>query len=126
MLSLSLYWHIAIRPVFGQEGSIPYARMHAVLPVVVSYVWEGFWRVLVPPSPKSQNQLMGLFVDESVKVTWQGAAPKAGDAEKLAVGMPSRCIIASIVFSSSPPRAPQYKSPHLGSKGKIHLFPLFV
>ncbi len=36
-------------------------------------VWLGFLEVLVLPSPKFQDQLVGLLVEESVKVTARGA-----------------------------------------------------
>jgi hypothetical protein len=49
-------------------------------------VWEGFWAVEVVPSPKFHAQLVGAFVEESVKVTARGAAPLVGLAVKEATG----------------------------------------
>ena len=50
------------------------------------YVWTGFCRLLVAPSPKSQDQEVGVLVDWSVKVTVSGAFPDIGLAEKAATG----------------------------------------
>ncbi len=53
---------------------------------VVSYWCWGDCEVDVPPSPKSQDQLVGEPVLVSVKFTTSGAVPVVGVAVKLAVG----------------------------------------
>jgi hypothetical protein len=42
--------------------------------------------VEVPPSPKFQDQEVGLFVEVSVKLTGSGAVPEVGVPEKPATG----------------------------------------
>jgi hypothetical protein len=49
-------------------------------------VWEGFCAVEVVLSPKFHAQLVGVFVEESVKVTARGAAPLVGLAVNEATG----------------------------------------
>jgi hypothetical protein len=49
-------------------------------------VWLGFFEVLLPPSPKLQDQLVGELVEVSVKFTARGAVPLVGLALKLATG----------------------------------------
>jgi hypothetical protein len=41
----------------------------------VVYVWDGFSRVLHPPSPNDHAQTAGEFVEISVKFTVSGTAP---------------------------------------------------
>jgi hypothetical protein len=47
---------------------------------------EGFWRVLVFPSPNVQFHAVGKFVDVSVNCTVNGTDPDAGVAVKAATG----------------------------------------
>ncbi len=47
---------------------------------------DGFFKVDVAPLPNSQNQMVGLPVDASVKLTTSGEQPVTGVAVKLAVG----------------------------------------
>ena len=49
-------------------------------------VWDGFCEVLVPPSPKSQAQLVGEPVEVSVNWTVSGAVPEVLSSVKEAVG----------------------------------------
>ena len=46
---------------------------------------EGFWEVPELPSPKSQFQLVGVFVELSVNVTVNGAVPEVGEPVKLSL-----------------------------------------
>ena len=49
-----------------------------------AYVWEGFRKVLVVPSPKSQNHAEAPGTsDKSVNCTASGGGPLVGVAEKL-------------------------------------------
>ncbi len=50
------------------------------------YAWLGFCAVEVPVSPKFHDQLVGLFVDMSVKLTVNGTVPLVGVPLKLATG----------------------------------------
>jgi len=50
------------------------------------YWCDGFCAVDVPPSPNVQLQLVGLFVDSSVKFTVNGASPEVGLPLKAATG----------------------------------------
>jgi hypothetical protein len=50
------------------------------------YVWVGFWRVEVPPSPKDQTQEFGEFVEASTNWTVSGPYPEVVVALKRAVG----------------------------------------
>ena len=50
-------------------------------------MWDGFWSVDVPPSPKFQLQLVGDPVVLSVNVTFNGDAPDEGDPVKKAWGL---------------------------------------
>ena len=55
----------------------------------LEYVWLGFCEVLVPPSPKFQDQLVMEAlpaVDWSVKFTAKGACPDVGLPLNCAVG----------------------------------------
>ena len=52
----------------------------------IGYVWEGFWRLLVDPSPKVQFQLVGLLAEVSVKLTSKGPYPLVVLLEKPATG----------------------------------------
>ena len=49
-------------------------------------MWVGFWAELVPPSPKSQAQEVGVFVEASVKVTVEPAIGADGEKVKAATG----------------------------------------
>jgi len=49
-------------------------------------VCVGLAAVDAPPSPKSQDRLVGVPVEVSAKATWSGAGPLVGVAVKLAVG----------------------------------------
>jgi hypothetical protein len=53
----------------------------------VEYRFEGFWAVLVLPSPNDQLQEVGVFVDESVNETLNGAVPEVGVPENPATGV---------------------------------------
>ncbi|GAA4727928.1 hypothetical protein GCM10023229_00990 [Flavisolibacter ginsenosidimutans] len=53
---------------------------------------EGFFKVEVAPLPKSQNQVVGLPVDASEKLTTSGEQPDAGTAVKLAAGVCAHTI----------------------------------
>ena len=50
------------------------------------YSCVGFCAVEAPPSPNSQDQEVGAFVERSVKVTSKGATPAVGLAVKSAAG----------------------------------------
>jgi hypothetical protein len=69
--------------------SVP-ATLEAVSETVyvpaVSYVFTGFSDVENVPSPKSQDHVVGLPVEVSVKVTASGAAPDVGVPTNEAVG----------------------------------------
>ena len=64
----------------------------------MAWVWLGFWSVLVVPSPKFQDQLVGVPVEESVKFTASGAVPLLGLALKLATGAVTGGAVAVIVL----------------------------
>jgi hypothetical protein len=46
----------------------------------------GFFSIEITPSPKSHDQLVGLFTDLSVKCTDRGACPKVRSVMKYATG----------------------------------------
>lgn len=46
-------------------------RITVYVPALL-YVWEGFFCVLVPPSPKFHDHDVGEFVERSVKFTFKG------------------------------------------------------
>ena len=56
---------MAVLPVVPLRDA---TRVTVLFPVVV-YVCVGFWLVAVVPSPKLQDQAVGLLVDESKKLT---------------------------------------------------------
>ena len=49
-------------------------------------MWDGFWAVDVPPSPKVHDQLVTEPLDRSVKLTSSGASPPVGVPLNSAVG----------------------------------------
>ena len=49
-------------------------------------MWDGFCRFEVDASPKSQDQLVGVFVDWSVNCTLSGEVPLVGVAVNTATG----------------------------------------
>jgi len=49
--------------------------------------------VETPPSPKVQDQEVGVFVEESVKSTARGDVPLVGEAEKLATGAGGKTVM---------------------------------
>ena len=53
----------------------------------VEYRFVGFLAVLELPSPNDQLQEVGVFVDESVNVTVNGAVPEVGVPENPATGV---------------------------------------
>ena len=67
-------------------------------------MWVGFWLVEPPlPSPKSQAQLVGVFVDVSVNLTLRVAG--VWSYVKLAAGTPaaSGATVTVSVFDVDPP-----------------------
>ena len=53
----------------------------------VEYRFVGFLAVLELPSPNDQLQEVGVFVDESVNETLNGAVPEVGVPENPATGV---------------------------------------
>lgn len=64
----------------------PVAVNEGVKLPATEYVCEGFCAVLVVPSPKSQLQLVTVPVVVFEKLTFSGAVPVSGEAEKLVTG----------------------------------------
>ena len=60
----------------------------------VEYRFVGFLAVLELPSPNDQLQEVGVFVDESVNVTVNGAVPEVGVPENPATGV----IVAAVTL----------------------------
>ena len=56
------------------------------------YVWDGFWRVDVAPSPKAHDN-DAAPVDASVNWTSSGARPVVGEAVKSATGGETMAIV---------------------------------
>jgi hypothetical protein len=70
----------ALQPQLLQTVSV------AVYSPALIYSWVGFFRVDVPPSPNTQDQLTTFGEDLSVKLTVREAFPDIGSAAKSATG----------------------------------------
>jgi hypothetical protein len=66
--------------------AFPTVRVTVKVPAA-AYVWVGFWLVLVPPSPKFQDHVVGDPVDASVNCTDTFAEGDAGEKVKEATGL---------------------------------------
>jgi hypothetical protein len=75
----------ALLAVFAPEA-FPAVRVTVNVPAA-AYVWVGFWSVLVPPSPKFQDHVVGDPVDASVNCTDTFADGDAGEKVKDAAGL---------------------------------------
>ena len=72
------------------------------------YECDGFFCVEVPPSPKVQDQVVGPFVDRSVKTTERlgGTWPDLGVAEKSGIGPVAgagRTSMCAVAVDDPPP-----------------------
>ena len=74
----------ALLAVFVPDA-FPTVRVAVKVPAA-AYVWTGFWLVLVPPSPKFQDHVVGDPVDASVNCTDTFAEGDEGEKVNEATG----------------------------------------
>jgi hypothetical protein len=77
---------VTVRLVAFVPAAFPAVRVTVKVPAA-AYVWVGFCSVLVPPSPKFQDHVVGDPVDASVNCTDTFADGDAGEKLKDAVGL---------------------------------------
>jgi hypothetical protein len=76
---------VIVREVLLEPLALVAVKVTVKVPALLK-VWLGFFTLLVPPSPKLQDQLVGELVEVSVKLTARGAVPLVGLALKPATG----------------------------------------